>query len=393
MEKTCPRIALLKDIATIERRSIQPQHISTGTIYVGLEHITGEGEFINVSPVTNGVLGSSKFIFHEGHILFGKLRPYLKKTARPNFKGICSTDILPILPSKKILKDYLFHFLRLPNTVSKVTTMSSGANLPRISPKLLEQLEVPLPPLDEQKRIAAILDKADAIRRKRQQAMELADEFLRAVFLDMFGDPVTNPKGWKTREIHEVAAIQGGLSLSGKRKDLEFNKPYLRVANVYRNTLNLAEVKEISLTQSEFCRTKLEQGDILIVEGHGNPNEIGRCAVWDASVPDCVHQNHLIRVRFDSSAILPYYASYYINSSSGRLQMLKAGKTTSGLNTISISDVKKTKILVPSMELQLDFQDIVSNVVSKIQNNFDQAARQTDNLFSSLQIKAFQGML
>lgn len=111
-------------------------------------------------------------------------------------------------PAKLDLR-YLFYALKRANLASKTITTS----IPGLNRDDLYDSEIPLPPLAEQKRIAAILDKADAIRRKRQQAIQLADEFLRAVFLEMFGDPVTNPKGWDVLELHQVVDFIGGSTL------------------------------------------------------------------------------------------------------------------------------------------------------------------------------------
>lgn len=194
----------LFEVASIDRHSIPPEKIENDTLYVGLEHITNDGSFIGVEPVTNGKLASSKFLFTSEHLLYGKLRPYLKKIARPSFSGICSTDILPIKPKTDLDLGFLFHYLRTSQMVDYATTRATGVNLPRLSPKTLANFDVPFPPLPEQKRIAAILDKADALREKRRQAMAKLDELLQSVFLDMFGDPVTNPKGWPEGSIEMV---------------------------------------------------------------------------------------------------------------------------------------------------------------------------------------------
>ncbi|WP_319560718.1 restriction endonuclease subunit S [Marispirochaeta sp.] len=160
------KVTQLSNIADIERKSISPDNIVNGTFYVGLEHISSAGNFVDVSDVSNGDLASNKFVFDEKHVLFGKLRPYLNKIARPNFSGICSTDILPIRPRKELDRSFLYYWLRTPEMVGLSTNRSSGANLPRLSPKELAKFPIPLPPFPEQKRIAAILDQADALREK-----------------------------------------------------------------------------------------------------------------------------------------------------------------------------------------------------------------------------------
>jgi type I restriction enzyme, S subunit len=147
-----------------------------------------------------------------------------------------------------------------------------------------------------------------------------------------------------------MAQIQGGIQVTVKRHVCPLELPYLRVANVHRSRLELSEIKVIRLTDAEFARIKLAEGDLLVVEGHGNPQEIGRVAIWDGSIPDCVHQNHLIRVRCDPSTLRPTYASEFLNSASGRQFLSRSGKTTSGLTTISVSNVKAE----PAPEIRTD---------------------------------------
>ena len=225
--------AKLGQVAKIERKSVQPTDILAGTTYVGLEHIDGEGMFNSVQSVNAGDIASNKFAFDCRHLLYGKLRPYLKKIARPNFSGVCSTDILPILPGKHIDKDFLHYYLRQPKYIELATNRSTGVNLPRLSPKILEEFPIYFPPLKEQKRIAAILDKADAIRRKRKEAIRLTEELLRSTFLDMFGDPVTNPKGWKTIKFGKIiiSGIQNGLYKPAS--DYGSGTPIIRIDSFY----------------------------------------------------------------------------------------------------------------------------------------------------------------
>ena len=213
---TWPQV-MLKDVVGVARNGMSPEAIESGTLYVGLEHIDGEGNFVGVRAVDAGELASAKFAFSDRHILFGKLRPYLKKTARPNFAGICSTDILPLEPREEIDRDYLFHVLRRQQFVEKVTGLCAGANLPRISPKVLGSLEIPVPPLPEQRRIAAILDKADALRAKRREAIAKLDQLLQSVFLDMFGNPLANDRAWPMSRIGDVCSPKQWPTITGKQ--------------------------------------------------------------------------------------------------------------------------------------------------------------------------------
>jgi type I restriction enzyme S subunit len=147
--------------------------------------------------------------------------------------------------------------------------------------------------------------------------------------------------------------------------------PYLRVANVYRDRLDLSEVKTLRVTDQELTRATLKSGDLLVVEGHGNPEEIGRCAVWSGLVARCVHQNHLIRVRVHSG-IEPVFMSAFLNSAAGRRQMTRFGKTTSGLNTISTANVAAVRVLVPPVEVQrryVAFAAFLANLVRRLETS------------------------
>lgn len=378
----------LGDVASIDRKSIAPEKIADGTTYVGLENIVSGGEFLRVGPVENGELASQKFVFNTDHILYGKLRPYLAKIAMPDFVGICSTDILPIRAGDLLDKRFLAYFLRQNWVVDQVNGLASGANLPRISPKSLESIEVPVFPMAYQRRIAAILDKADHLRTQRREALAHLDALTQSVFDDMFG-LLTEQHMLVT--IQDVAEVQGGLQVTKKRDSLPERASYLRVANVYRGWLKLDEIKTIGLTAAERKRTTLQNGDLLVVEGHGNPDEIGRCGLWSAEFEDCVHQNHLIRIR-PNSHLNSTFAMHYLNSMKGRQFLLRSSNTTSGLNTISTSTVKACPIAVPPLELQQTFARRVAGVERLKEQHRTQLA-ELDTLFASLQDRAFRGEL
>lgn len=283
---------------------------------------------------------------------------------------------------------YFYRLVKSPDMIARYGTLGNGTVHRRrsISLERFADLSIALPPLDEQRRIAAILDKADALRQKRKRSIALLDSLVEAVVNDAFCDePVTMTLG-------DVFAFQGGLQLSASRQRLPVEAPYLRVANVHRDRLELAEIKTMGMTQAEFERTALRPGDVLFVEGHGNADEIGRCAVWDGSIPNCSHQNHLIRARPKSHQVDPVVMSRWLNSLTGREHLLRRGKTTSGLNTISVSDVSETPI--PSLSAKASFRlrarlDAFQGHKSVMQSQLSQM----DAVFTSLQLRAFAGEL
>ena len=346
----------------MDRRGIQPDDPLTDELpFVGVENVAGGTGLLNFD--TDSRIGGQKstaFRFDRRHVLYGKLRPYLNKVAVPDFAGRCSTELVPLLPRDGVDRDYLAHLLRRKETVEFVMASVTGSRMPRADMKILVLMPVPFPSLDEQRRIAGILNRAARIENLCARVDKYLRNFILALFVKMFGDPIENPMGWERGRLGDMSEVQGGLQVTRKRANHPLEKPYLRVANVLRDQLALNEIKCIRLTDNELDRVRLQRNDLLIVEGHGNPGEIGRTAIWDGSVKDCVHQNHLIRVRPDRASLIPEFACAYLNSASGRQHLLRSGKTTSGLNTISTSDVKACTLFVPPLDLQSRFAGIVA---------------------------------
>jgi type I restriction enzyme S subunit len=208
----------------------------------------------------------------------------------------------------------------------------------------------------------------------------------------MFGDPVTNPKGWEVKPLGEVCEVGGGLQVTHARAGNPIALPYLRVANVFRDRLELSEMKEIRVTAAEVERATLRVGDVLVVEGHGNPDELGRSAVWSGAIPKCTHQNHLIRVRPNPARLESIFLSAYLNSGGGRAQMLRMGKTTSGLNTISTNNVRAVSMLLPPLHEQRSFGRLIEGK-KRLAGGMVSSANAAEELFDSLVHRAFRGEL
>lgn len=166
---------------------------------------------------------SQDFLLQNGDMLIGMDGDF-NRAYWSGGKALLNQRVCKITAKKSTLdQSYLYHFL--PKALAKIHAATPAVTVKHLSVNGIRAIEIPLPPLEEQKRIAAILDKADAIRRKRQQAIKLADEFLRAVFLDMFGDPVTNPKGWNKRQLGELIKLSSGNGLTAK--EMSSNGDYL----------------------------------------------------------------------------------------------------------------------------------------------------------------------
>ncbi|GKV74215.1 MULTISPECIES: restriction endonuclease subunit S [Pseudarthrobacter] len=338
-----------------------------------------------ISP--EAVAKSATSVVTEGTVLL-VTRTSVGKVAVAGRDIAFSQDITAVKPHPGVAcASYITQMLRLHQPT--LERQARGATIKGVTRRDVESLEIPLPPLDEQRRIAAILDKADELRTKRREALVHLDTLTQSLFHSQFN---ADADSWITVPLEEVAEVQGGLQVTRKRDALPSRAPYLRVANVYRGRLDLGVIKEIGLTPTERQRTTLQPGDLLIVEGHGNPEEIGRCGLWSGEVANCVHQNHLIRVRADISRVNPVFAMHFLNSLKGRQYLLRAANTTSGLNTISTSTVKTCPMSVPPLEVQQTFATRVA-AVERLKEIHLKHLVELDALFASLQHRAFKGEL
>jgi type I restriction enzyme S subunit len=171
------------------------------------------------------------------------------------------------------------------------------------------------------------------------------------------------PEGWCWSFVDELGEISGGVTQNARRSTLGLEAPYLRVANVYANELRLDEVKTIGITEAELSRVLLAPGDLLIVEGNGSVEQIGRVALWDGSIRHCIHQNHLIKVRFPIDG-LSRWSLYCLLSPMGRISIERSASSTSGLHTLSLSKVGRLVVPVAPMAEQLRVSSEVERLTS-----------------------------
>ena len=191
-------VVQLGDLCEMDRRGLDPDDSTAAELrFVGVENIESQNGVLNFANGSRvGSQRSTTFRFDERHVLYAKLRPYLNKVAVPDFAGRCSTELVPLRPREGVDREFVAHLLRRQQTIEYVMASVTGSRMPRTDMKALMLLPVPHPPLDEQRRIAGILNRAAKIERLRTRAQERLREFLPALFVNMFGDPATNPMGW-----------------------------------------------------------------------------------------------------------------------------------------------------------------------------------------------------
>ena len=371
----------LGDVARIDRRSVTAAGIAEGTLYVGLEDIDAGGGSVRPHPVRAGELGSNKFVFDSQHILYGKLRPYLAKIASAPGSGICSTDILPIRPTG-VDRAFLLHFLRQPAMVGHAAARSSGANLPRLAPTELEKFRLPLPPLEEQKRIAAILDKADELQAKRRAAESRLDALGNAVFSESASvDSKTSP-------LDEFL-----ISVtSGARGWAKYYSPtgsrFVRSFDVQMNSIESESAVWVQAPDSaEAKRIKVRENDVLLtITG----SRIGRVAAAPQELEGAYVSQHVAILRIDSSRLCPAFLARYL-SLDGQRQIRSAhyGQTKPGLN---FKQIRSFRIPVLSLASQRSLMARIEQI-DWVRAQASSSADELESLIASLQARAFRGEL
>lgn len=374
-----PTVAL-REVADIERTSVKPENIMSGTRYLGLEHVESGGRIISSETVENGELASSKFSFGPRHILYGKLRPYLAKIALPDFNGICSTDILPVLPNEHIEKNYLAHFLRQSTMVAYANNLATGANLPRLNPKALAEFPIPLPPLDEQKRIAGILDQADALRRLRTRALEKLNTLGQAIFHEMFGDPAANPKEFESCTLSEIIKIIGGSQPAKKHFHYEDGPDLVR----FVQTRDFRTDSYKTYVPKDLAKRPFQEDDVII--GRYGPPVFqifrGLSGTYNVALMKAEPRKEITKDFIYYLLREPRLHSYVVGNS----------ERTGGQSGVNLALLNDYPVFKPPLSLQEKFTEQLQDVEA-IKASAECSFLAAHSLFASLQHRAFRGEL
>ena len=283
------------------------------------------------------------------------------------------------------------HFLYwwLDANRDKLQALGTGATFKEVSKAVVERIEIPLPPLREQKRIAGILDQADALRRLRTCALDKLNTLGQAIFHEMFGDPATNPNGWPMGVIGDLLT-EAKYGSSGKANTEGRGLPMLRMGNItYCGRIDLSDLKHIELTDKEFDKYTTRPGDLLF--NRTNSKElVGKTAVITQPEPMAI-AGYLVRARANARGNT-HYISGYLNSTHGKAVLRNMCKNIVGMANINAKEFQFITIAVPPVELQRAYADKIASLRAEetiIQASLDIAS----TLFSSLKYRAFKGEL
>lgn len=341
-------------------------------VYVGLEHLDPETIHLRKWGHPSDVTGD-KLEFKKGDVIFGRRRAYQRKLAIADRDGICSAHAMVLRANPDvILPEFLPFFIQSDMFMERAISISVGSLSPTVNWKTLALQEFPLPPIEEQKRIAEVLWAADMAGERFCSAHKAVEAVINPFFEEWFS---LNAQNKDTLHLERFANVSYGITLNAKRRKLISKRPYLRVANVQRNFLSLSDISEVGCSRDEEYLYYLELNDLLVVEGHANIDEIGRAAIWKGQIENCIHQNHLLRIRCNSD-VNPLFILIYINSVIGKKYFRSVAKSTSGLYTINSTVLKKMPIPV----VPINEQNELIELSEEYEKALNESAKHIDNL-------------
>jgi type I restriction enzyme, S subunit len=351
--------------------------------YVGLEHMA-QGEPALLGTVPSNLSTSVNSIFKSGDILFGKLRPNLRKSLQIKFDGYCSTDILIFRTRPEILPEFASKVFQSEALFEEAVRTAEGTKMPRTSWDKLRKFHVFVPSRIEQRRIAQILDTLDILIQGTQRLIaklkQIKDGLLHDLItngIDEHGkvrDPVLHPEQfkevlqgklkvpneWNIFPLKKIAEIGSGVTLG--RNLIGANTielPYLRVANVQDGYLDLTEIKTVRVIKDEVHRFLLQPGDVLMTEG-GDFDKLGRGTVWTGEISPCLHQNHIFRVRTNRDYLYPDFLALVCSSSYGRHFFLLSSKQSTNLASINSTQLKAFPVPCPHKREQERIHEVLN---------------------------------
>ena len=329
-------------------------------------------------------------IVQHGDVIVSTVRPNLNGVARvaSHLNGATASTGFCVLRTQEGALDgsYLFQWVKSPRFVADMERKATGASYPAVSDKIILESQIPLPPLAEQRRIAEVLDKAEALRAKRRAALAQLDSLTQSLFLDLFGDPSSIFQKWPTKKLGDLL----DFLTSGSRGWAEYYSDsgdlFLRIQNVRRDQLLLDDVAYVRAPETaEAKRTRVQPGDVLF----SITADLGRTAIVPEGLGTAYINQHLSILR--TKALVPRFLSAFFATPSGERQVF--GKNRQAVKAgLNFDDIRSFLIPVPPLDLQREFARRVA-AVEKLKTTQRAALAELDALFASLQHRAFHGEL
>jgi type I restriction enzyme S subunit len=300
--------------------------------------------------------------FRNNDVLFAKITPCMEngKTAIARDLvggyGFGSTEFHVLRAKDGVLPEWLHFFVRqasFRNEAKRNFTGTGGQQ--RVPTTFVANTLIPLPPLPEQRRIVDLLTRAEGIVRLRREAATKAAELIPAIFIDMFGDPRANPRGWPVEPIANLGRVQLGRQRTPKYQSGRFTRPYVRVANVHEDRIDVSDLLSMDFDEKDFITYRLGYCDILLNEGQST-ELVGRPAMWRNEVPDCCFQNTLVRFQSDLTRVVPEFMLALLLDQYRTGALSRISSKTSNIAHLGAARFSKLPSIAPPLDLQRQFK-------------------------------------
>jgi len=293
-------------------------------------------------------------------------------------------------PGERVHPAYFAHFFKTPAYRGRVSALAAGANINNLRNEDLDDLTLPLPSAEEQHRIAGVLDRAEALRAKRRAALAQSDGLTQAIFLEMFGDPVSNPLKWPEHEME--ALIDGGPQNGLYKPASEYGSgvPILRIDAFYDGVVtDLHSLKRVRITEPELALYALRTGDI-VVNRVNSIEYLGKSALIPLLPEPIVFESNMMRISLRRDLVDSRWVIEFLQSPFIRGQLLNRAKRAVNQASVNQQDVKSLRLLAPPLHLQRSFAARAA-AVDGLKSSHRASLAQLDALFASLQHRAFRG--
>jgi len=372
----------LHEVAYKRSDNVDPQEVDLEK-HIGLEHINPNNPVPNWEPLDD--LSSTKRRFESGDILFAKLRPNLEKSAQPDFEGVASTDIFPIVSKDNINSKWLLYRLSSKPAYDYARRTSAGTRMPRTSWNLFSNFEFNLPPLPEQRKIATILNTVDRAIEKTEEIVDQLEYVKQGTAQDIFRNGAFQhnsyqetivgdfPRSWKLEKLGDLVDLRNGLNFSSDQKGS--GTLLANVANVY-GTIDIvpSELSRVNVSESDVEKYKLKKGDIITVRSSVDAEGVGQVAIYRGSNEPVVFAGFTIRQRPKQNSIDPEYLVQYLRYPETRKRVVALGGEVA-LTNIGQGDLEKIEVPVPSEDEQREIVNILRMFDQQISLEKDQIKR------------------
>ena len=300
--------------------------------------------------------------------------------------ALLNQRVCKLIAKKGTNEEYLR--FAMTKALKEIERRTAFVTVKHLSAKELNKLQLSVPDLSEQNRVAKILSRLEKVIDLRRQELQKLDNLIKARFVEMFGDMYLNSKGWSEAKLESMADVVSGITKGRKTKSEDLTEvPYMAVSNVKDGYIDWTTVKTIEATQQEIEQYRLLADDVLMTEG-GDPDKVGRGAIIKEPLENCIHQNHIFRVRLDESVVLPEFFAEYLQHQRSKRYFLGCAKQTTGIASINMTQLRALPVLIPPLSKQEEFV-LFKSQVNKSKVEVQKALDETQKLFDSLMQQYF----